>query len=80
MSSVLDPTAFEREIAPLSKIHDNYPKYIITMDEFSSNNDGIKQINLVSLYNAKKQAQEPIHNQALRHLSDFTPKRQLNII
>ncbi len=46
-ASVLDPTTFEREIAPLSKVHDNYPKYIITMDEFSSNNDGIKQINVV---------------------------------
>lgn len=46
-ASVLDSTTFEREIAPLSKVHDNYPKYIITMDEFSSNNDGIKQINVV---------------------------------
>ena len=46
-ASVLDQTTFEREIAPLSRIHDNYPKFIITMDEFSSNNDGIKQINVV---------------------------------
>lgn len=46
-ASVLDPITFEREIAPLRKVSDNYPKYIITMDELSSNNDGIKQINVI---------------------------------
>lgn len=46
-ASVLDPITFEREIAPLRKVNDNYPKYIITMDELSSNNDGIKQINVI---------------------------------
>lgn len=46
-SSVLDPSTFEREITPLRKVNDNYPKYIITMDDISSNNDGIKQINVI---------------------------------
>ncbi len=46
-ASVLDPTTFEREIAPLRRVQDNFPKYIITMDDFSSNNDGIKQINAI---------------------------------
>lgn len=46
-ASVLDPITFEGEIAPLRKVNDNYPKYIITMDELSSNNDGIKQINVI---------------------------------
>ena len=46
-ASVLDPATFEREITPLRKVSDNYPKYIITMDEFSSNNEGIRQINVI---------------------------------
>lgn len=46
-ASVLDPATFEREITPLRKVSDNYPKYIITMDEFSSNNEGIRQVNVI---------------------------------
>ncbi len=46
-ASVLDPSTFEREIEPLRRVRDNYPKYIITMDEISSNNEGIKQINVI---------------------------------
>ena len=46
-ASVLDTNTFEREIEPLRRVHDNYPKYIITMDEITSNNEGIKQINVI---------------------------------
>lgn len=46
-ASVLDPATFEREITPLRKVSDNYPKYIITMDEISSNNEGIRQVNVI---------------------------------
>ena len=46
-ASVLDTTTFQREIAPLKKIDDNYPKFIITMDEIASGEDGIKQINII---------------------------------
>ena len=46
-ASVLDPATFEREITPLRKVSDNYTKYIITMDEFSSNNEGIRQVNVI---------------------------------
>lgn len=46
-ASVLDPNTFEREIEPLRRVHDNYPKYIVTMDEITSNNEGIKQINVI---------------------------------
>lgn len=46
-ATVLDPNTFAREIAPLEKINDNYPKYIITMDELPFNKDGIKQINII---------------------------------
>lgn len=46
-ASVLDPTTFAREIEPLKKISDHYPKYILSMDEIPMNEDGIKQINIV---------------------------------
>lgn len=46
-ASVLDPHTFHREITPLQKITDHYPKYIISMDEISMNEDGIKQINII---------------------------------
>lgn len=46
-ASVLDTNTFEREIEPLRRVHDNYPKYIVTMDEITSNNEGIKQINVI---------------------------------
>lgn len=39
----------ERELDPLLKIKDNYPKYILTMDHpLASQQDGIQQLNLVS--------------------------------
>ena len=43
-ASVLSSETFQREITPLQKINDHYPKFIISMDEFSMNEDGIKQI------------------------------------
>ena len=46
-ASILDPGTFKREIEPLRRIRDNYPKYIITMDEITSNDEGIKQINII---------------------------------
>lgn len=46
-ASVLDPSTFKREIAPLQKIPDHYPKFIISMDETSMNEEGIKQINII---------------------------------
>lgn len=46
-ASILDPATFEREITPLRRVQDNYPKFIITMDDISSDNDGIQQVNVV---------------------------------
>ena len=38
----------KREFTVLSKIKDNYPKYVITMDNFpESDNNGIKRINII---------------------------------
>jgi len=46
-ASVLDPTTFEREFAPLLLIGDHYPKYVLTMDELPTGQDGIQQKNIV---------------------------------
>ncbi|MBP3609451.1 MAG: ATP-binding protein [Lachnospiraceae bacterium] len=45
-ATVLDPATFEREIRPLKKITDNYPKFILSMDEIPLGEDGINQINI----------------------------------
>ncbi|WP_336470101.1 ATP-binding protein [Ruminococcus albus] len=46
-ATVLSEEIFAREIAPLKRIHDNYPKYIVTMDELPMDEEGIKIINVV---------------------------------
>lgn len=46
-ATILDPVTFQREIAPLKKVADHYPKFIISMDELPMDEDGIKQINIV---------------------------------
>lgn len=42
-----DESTVKREFESLLKIQDNYPKYVITMDEFDFSRDGIKHINLI---------------------------------
>lgn len=37
----------EREFKPLKSISDNYPKYVITMDEINFSHDGIEHLNLI---------------------------------
>jgi len=46
-ASVLDPATFAREIVPLKKVSDHYPKFILSMDELPMSEDGIKQVNIV---------------------------------
>ena len=46
-ASILDPATFEREITPLQKIADHYPKFILSMDELPMSEDGIKQVNII---------------------------------
>jgi Predicted ATPase (AAA+ superfamily) len=44
--TVRDKSTFDREITPLQKISDHYPKYILTLDnDPEADYDGIKQIN-----------------------------------
>jgi len=37
----------EREFSSLEKINDNYPKYVISMDEFDMSRNGIRHINII---------------------------------
>lgn len=43
--SVMEPKTYEREFGNFSMIKDNYPKYVVTMDEIEGISDGgIKQL------------------------------------
>jgi len=46
-ASVLDPATYEREFNPLQIIKDHYPKYVLTMDEIPSGQNGIQQKNII---------------------------------
>ena len=47
-ASLTEQTTFEREIRPLKKINDNYPKKILTLDSFTLGNyEGIEVLNAV---------------------------------
>ncbi|WP_303737734.1 hypothetical protein [Methanobrevibacter millerae] len=37
----------EREFKPLKNIPDNYPKYVITLDDVDMSHDGILHLNLI---------------------------------
>ena len=41
------PETIEREFSLLEKINDNYPKYVISMDEFDMSRNGIRHINII---------------------------------
>lgn len=46
--SVLDETVLKRELVPLQKQRDSYPKYLLTLDYFPKTNyDGIHQMNVL---------------------------------
>lgn len=47
-ASMIDQTTFERELAPLRSIKDNYKKTVLTLDKFTQGNyDGIEVINAI---------------------------------
>jgi predicted AAA+ superfamily ATPase len=45
--TALDERVQERELAPLRRVGDNYPKYLLTLDFISGDHEGIKQVNLI---------------------------------
>ena len=49
-SSVLDEHTLKRELEPLQRISDNYPKYLLTLDDIGAGADyeGIRQLNLIN--------------------------------
>jgi len=51
-ASVLDQATLERELTPLKQIRDNYPKFLITLDDFTGDYNGISHINLIDWLSA----------------------------
>jgi predicted AAA+ superfamily ATPase len=51
-ASVLDENTLARELASLKQIKDYYPKYLITLDDYFGDHDGIEQINLINWLSA----------------------------
>jgi len=51
-ASVLDENTLARELRPLEQIKDNYPKILLTLDEFTSDHKGIEHINLIEWLSA----------------------------
>jgi predicted AAA+ superfamily ATPase len=51
-ASVLDENTLERELTSLKEIKDYYPKYLITLDTFAADHNGIQQINLIEWLSA----------------------------
>jgi predicted AAA+ superfamily ATPase len=45
--TALDESVKARELAPLLKVRDNYPKYLLTLDFVTGDYEGIKQVNLI---------------------------------
>ena len=52
--NITDRTTLKREMAPLIALKDNYPKYIITLDRYPSDDiDGIRIVNIVDFLSHK---------------------------
>ena len=45
--TALDESVRERELLPLLRVGDNYPKYLLTLDFVTGDYEGIKQVNLI---------------------------------
>ena len=50
--SIMDPNTRDREFRPLNKIKDNYPKYVLSMDEINLSSNGIIHMNILEFLKA----------------------------
>jgi predicted AAA+ superfamily ATPase len=48
------PETIEREFSVYTKVRDNFPKYVLSMDEFDMGRDGIKHINIIDFLTAEQ--------------------------
>lgn len=48
----------EREYRPFREIKDGYPRYIISLDRFRDQQEGVKHINAIDLFLGKEQIGE----------------------
>ena len=46
-ASVLDEETLRRELLPFGQVEDHYPKYLLTLDDFTSDYEGINHKNLI---------------------------------
>jgi hypothetical protein len=46
-ATVLDESTLEQELGSFKPIKDNYPKFLVTLDDFTGDHAGIKQVNLI---------------------------------
>jgi Predicted ATPase (AAA+ superfamily) len=46
-ATVLEESTLKRELTPLLQIKDNYPKFLLTLDDYTGDHDGIQQLNLI---------------------------------
>jgi predicted AAA+ superfamily ATPase len=46
-ASVLIDEVLKRELAPLQEVKDNHPKFLLTLDAYEGNHEGIRQLNLI---------------------------------
>lgn len=49
--SVAEDSTFQREVRPFHEIQDNYPKFLITLDEWTQDVDGIRHLNALDFLN-----------------------------
>jgi predicted AAA+ superfamily ATPase len=45
--NALEPEILKRELSPLEEIKDNYPKFLLTLDQGDGENNGIKRLNVL---------------------------------
>lgn len=52
--NITDEKTLEREFRPLLEVKDNYPKYVISMDEIDMSHDGVIHMNIIDFLTGNK--------------------------